>query len=204
MIEERNVMHATKRLAVPGILLAWLVAPVPAEAASPVAVHRDVAYDTARPAQKLDVYLAPSERPTPAMVYIHGGGWRGGSKRWVPRWLLDGVRKGQFSVVSVEYRFTDVATHPAQVKDCLRAIQFVRSKAAEWLLVHGDRDRIVPLEHARRLYQRLKEAGVQAELVVIQGGTHAVAGSGPRMVGRAIGFVREQLQVTQSARQLDE
>ena len=35
-------------------------------------------------------------------------------------------------MVSVEYRFTDVAPHPAQVNDCLRAIQFVRHNAAKW------------------------------------------------------------------------
>ena len=33
---------------------------------------------------------------------------------------------------AVEYRFTDIATHPAQVNDCLRAIQFVRTNAAKW------------------------------------------------------------------------
>lgn len=45
---------------------------------------------------------------------------------------MNGVREGKFAVVSVEYRFTDVALHPAQVNDCRRSIQFIRSKAAEW------------------------------------------------------------------------
>ena len=35
-------------------------------------------------------------------------------------------------MVSVEYRFTDVAPHPAQVDDCARAIQFVRQNAQKW------------------------------------------------------------------------
>ncbi len=42
--------------------------------------HKNIAYDDKDPAQKLDVYLAKSDRPVPAMVYIHGGGWRAGSK----------------------------------------------------------------------------------------------------------------------------
>ncbi|MCB1062305.1 MAG: alpha/beta hydrolase [Verrucomicrobiae bacterium] len=83
-------------------------------------------------AQSLDVYLAKSDTPTPVMIYIHGGGWRAGSKAKIPGFLAQGVAKGWFSVVSVEYRFTDVAPHPAQVNDCVRAVQFVRQHASEW------------------------------------------------------------------------
>ena len=63
------------------------------------------------------------------MIYIHGGGWRAGSKKNIPGWLQAFLTEGSLSVISVEYRFTDVATHPAQVNDCLRAIQFVRQHA---------------------------------------------------------------------------
>ena len=105
---------------------------VSARAPDAASVLTDVAYDDAHPAQKLDVHLTESDEPVPAIVYIHGGGWRAGSKRHVPGWLKNGVREGAFSVVSVEYRFTDVAPHPAQVDDCMRAIQFVRRKAADW------------------------------------------------------------------------
>ncbi|MEZ6089469.1 MAG: alpha/beta hydrolase [Pirellulaceae bacterium] len=94
--------------------------------------HRDIAYDDQHASQKLDVYLTESRKPTAAIVYIHGGGWRAGSKDRVPRWLTDAVAAGWASVISVEYRFTDVATHPAQTDDCLRAIQFVRFNAAKW------------------------------------------------------------------------
>ena len=96
------------------------------------ATHKDVAYDDAHVAQKVDVYLAESDKPMPAMIYIHGGGWRAGSKNRVPAWLMSAVQEGWLSVVSVEYRFTDVAPHPAQVNDCMRAIQFVRHNAAKW------------------------------------------------------------------------
>jgi acetyl esterase/lipase len=114
-------------------LLAWIPAlGLPAQSPQVNPTHADVAYDDEHPAQQLDVYLAASDRPTPVMIFIHGGGWRGGSKKHVPAWLKSGVADGWFSVVSVEYRFTDVAPHPAQTADCLRAIQFVRANAQRW------------------------------------------------------------------------
>ena len=96
------------------------------------ATLKDLAYDDQHASQKLDVYLANSDSPVPAMIFIHGGGWRAGSKDHVPQWLMQAVEEGWLSVVSVEYRFTDVAPHPAQTDDCLRAIQFVRHNATKW------------------------------------------------------------------------
>ncbi|NNE91458.1 MAG: alpha/beta hydrolase [Verrucomicrobiales bacterium] len=104
---------------------------------APVPDHRDVAYDDKHPAQKLDVYLAESDQPAPVIIYIHGGGWRAGSKNKLPALCRQIIADGWASVVSVEYRFTDVKTHPAQVNDCVRAIQFVRTKAKEWNLDPG-------------------------------------------------------------------
>ena len=44
--------------------------------------HRDLAYaQDHETAQRLDVYLADSDQPLPAMIYLHGGGWRAGSGR---------------------------------------------------------------------------------------------------------------------------
>ena len=98
------------------------------------AVHptlKDVSYGDHK-AQAVDVYLPKSDKPTPVMIQIHGGGWRAGSKKHVPSFLKRAVAEGWLAVVSVEYRFTDVAVHPAQTNDCLRAVQFVRSRAKEW------------------------------------------------------------------------
>lgn len=95
-------------------------------------VLKNIAYDDEHAAQALDVYLAKTEEPAPVMIYIHGGGWRGGSKNRIPGFLSKANAEGWLAVVSVEYRFTDVAPHPAQVDDCARAIQFVRHNAEAW------------------------------------------------------------------------
>ena len=55
-----------------------------AQAPAVSATHKDVAYDDGHAAQKLDVYLAKSDKPMPTMIYIHGGGWRAGSKNRLP------------------------------------------------------------------------------------------------------------------------
>lgn len=114
------------------LLLAVLAATTGQRSFAQAPTHKDIAYDDDHPAQALDAYLVESDQPTPAMIYIHGGGWRAGSKNNIPGWLRSFFNEGKLSVIAVEYRFTDVATHPAQVNDCLRAIQFVRHNADKW------------------------------------------------------------------------
>lgn len=87
--------------------------------------------------QVLDFYPAKSDKPTPVVIHIHGGGWRGGDKKTNPKQFLD---KG-ISVVAINYRFVqhgveDKVEPPvkAPLHDAARALQFVRSKAKEWNL----------------------------------------------------------------------
>jgi acetyl esterase/lipase len=136
LIPERSTMKVLTNSTKLTVLAFFLLAAVPqlaaAQPAKVAATFRDLAYNDEHSSQKMDVYLAKSDKPLPVMVHIHGGGWRGGSKNSVPSWLTDAFQNGWCSVVSVEYRFTDVAPHPAQVNDCVRAIQFVRHNAAKW------------------------------------------------------------------------
>ena len=60
----------------------------------------DVAYGS-HPRQVLDFYQAKSDKPTPVVLYIHGGGWQGGDKKTNPKAFLD---KG-ISVVAINYRY---------------------------------------------------------------------------------------------------
>jgi acetyl esterase len=97
--------------------------------------HADVSYGE-HPQQKIDLYLAESAGPTPLVLYIHGGGFRGGSKRGVnPRPLLD----AGISLASIEYRFVQHKRLPAAHHDCRRAIQFLRHHAEKY---HFDKTRI--------------------------------------------------------------
>jgi len=78
--------------------------------------------------QKLDLYV-PEKPAGPLLVYIHGGGWVGGSKDKVVG--LQFLAMG-YCVASVEYRFSHDAIFPAQIQDCKSAIRYLRAHAAEY------------------------------------------------------------------------
>ncbi|MFH1719137.1 MAG: alpha/beta hydrolase, partial [Planctomycetota bacterium] len=80
----------------------------------------------------IDFYRAESDEPAPLAVFIHGGGFRGGSKNSVNQATLRELLDAGISVAAVEYRFISHAHLPAAHHDSLRAIQFIRSRAAEW------------------------------------------------------------------------
>ena len=105
----------------------------------------DVAYGP-HPKQVLHFWKAESDKPTPLLFYVHGGGWQGGGRLSGLAAMLPEMLKSGVSVASVEYRFIAEATADKVVPpvkgplhDAARALQFVRSKATEWNI---DKDRI--------------------------------------------------------------
>ncbi len=107
------------------------------------ATFADVPYGS-HARQKLDFYQAKSDKPTPVVFFIHGGGWLNGDKGAFNNekpYLKAGI-----SVVSINYRLIPDAdaeklVPPVQgpLQDAARALQFVRSKASEWNI---DKERI--------------------------------------------------------------
>ncbi len=94
--------------------------------------HADVKYGPHR-RNVMDVWLAESEKPTPVLISIHGGGFRAGNKSVSGSMLRQCLDSG-ISVVAITYRFSAEAIAPAQFHDAARAVQFVRHKAKEWNL----------------------------------------------------------------------
>jgi acetyl esterase/lipase len=89
--------------------------------------------------QVLDFYKADSATPTPLVFFIHGGAWMQGNKRKLRGVGVEDYLNAGISVVSIEYRFIAEATADGEqppvrgpLLDAARALQFVRSRAAEW------------------------------------------------------------------------
>src|SRR5690606_26476408 len=94
--------------------------------------HADVKYGP-HERNVMDVWLAKSDKPTPILLAIHGGGFKQGNKS-VHRLLLQRCLDSGISGVALTYRFSQQAIAPASFTDSARALQFVRSKAKEWNL----------------------------------------------------------------------
>lgn len=82
-----------------------------------------------------DLWLAKSEKPTPLVVYIHGGGFVGGDKSkyyqshdW-ERFLENGI-----SIATINYRFMNEAPYGilASMNDSKRFVQYIRYNAQKY------------------------------------------------------------------------
>jgi acetyl esterase/lipase len=99
----------------------------------PLPTHASVSYGP-HERNRIDLWNAKADAPTPLLIFIHGGGWAGGDKADVPVKLLTAMLVQGVSVASINYRYSTIAPLPAPVHDAARAVQFLRSKAGEWKL----------------------------------------------------------------------
>lgn len=108
----------------------------------PAPTYNDVVYATVGTgALRMDVYLPPDPQPhAPCLLFIHGGGWSGGSHNAVPVALNQLLQNG-FVVASATYRLTSqegqygagVPTwFPAQIHDVKGAVRHLRAHAFEY------------------------------------------------------------------------
>jgi len=99
---------------------------------SAVPTYSNVSYGP-HPRNRLDIWQAESDRPTPVIIFFHGGSFKAGDKSQVlKRPFFEGCLKAGISVVSANYRFSTDAPYPAPMLDGARAVQFVRHKAGRW------------------------------------------------------------------------
>ena len=92
----------------------------------------DVSYGP-HPSNRFDFWKAKdASKPAPLIVFIHGGGFVGGDKSRVDGALVkEALGKGA-AFLSVNYRFLKEAPIQDILRDCARAIQFVRANATEF------------------------------------------------------------------------
>jgi acetyl esterase/lipase len=85
----------------------------------------------------LDLHVpAAATGPVPLVVWIHGGGWMEGDRRYVPlQWpqqrVFEKVVAAGMAVATVDYRLLGDAPFPACVHDCVAAVRYLRRYADE-------------------------------------------------------------------------
>ena len=87
----------------------------------------------------LDFWQAKSDKPTPLVLYIHGGGWQNGDKSGLSAAAIKQYLDAGISVAAINYRYVkqgvELKIEPpvkAPLEDAARALQTIRSKAKEW------------------------------------------------------------------------
>lgn len=86
----------------------------------------------------LDAFVPSTEGPHPAVVLVHGGGWRSGSRAG---WSDAGraLAAEGIAAFSIDYRLSGEAVFPAARDDVLDAVRWIRANAARF---HVDPSRI--------------------------------------------------------------
>ncbi|MEX2168463.1 MAG: alpha/beta hydrolase [Pirellulales bacterium] len=129
----RSTLLAAAVLFVPSSLVAQ------AQPARPEPTLADYVYGQDSERQKFDFWQAESDKPTPVVLLIHGGGWRGGDKTGYGASAIRPLLDAGISVAAINYRFIEQAMEQgieppvkACVHDAARALQTIRLKAKEW------------------------------------------------------------------------
>ena len=109
--------------------------PTPLVVPEDVSLTRDIPYREGNEAWKLDLAMPkePAKAARPALVFVHGGGWRSGDKG-LAKFLgqaVNGAQKG-YVCVSVNYRLSGEAPFPAAVEDVKCAVRWLRAHAQDY------------------------------------------------------------------------
>ena len=101
--------------------------------------HQNVPYanDTVKK-HLLDIYL-PANAPsaTPLIIWVHGGAWNHNDKYadmgYMKSTIKALVEKG-YALASIDYRQSSTAIFPAQIQDCIQAVEFLNTHAEKYKL----------------------------------------------------------------------
>jgi len=114
-------------------LAALAAAPASAQGGRQVTVQRDVIYGTDQgSALVADLAYPASAQDLPAIVYVHGGSWRAGSRNGngaldITQWAGFG-----YFAMTIDYRLVLATPAPAPYQDLLTAVRWVHAHAGEY------------------------------------------------------------------------
>ena len=78
---------------------------------------------------KLDLYLPSKPKNAALVIWIHGGGWRNGTKE---KCFITWLPEHGYAMASISYRLSNIAKFPAQLHDCKGAVRWLRAHAKQY------------------------------------------------------------------------
>src|SRR5882757_6087133 len=98
-----------------------------------MSVARELVYGKSGDTQLLLDLAMPKtgDGPFPAIIFLHGGGWRAGNRQEMNH-FIEGVARMGYVGVTVGYRLVPAARFPAQVEDCKAAVRWLRANAGTY------------------------------------------------------------------------
>lgn len=79
----------------------------------------------------LDAFYPKSKKKKPAIVIIHGGGWRSGNKSQMETFAMEMASKN-YACFNIEFRLSLEAQYPAAIFDVKNAIQYIKKNARKF------------------------------------------------------------------------
>jgi acetyl esterase/lipase len=85
---------------------------------------------------QLDLWVPATDAPPPLVVWIHGGAFMFGDRRYLPETLrpnqlFDALLDAGLAVATIDYRHALEAVFPAQLQDAKAAVRYLRAHADE-------------------------------------------------------------------------
>lgn len=104
--------------------------------AAPPKLTPDVANGQYGPLERnvFDLWTPKTKKPSPLVVFIHGGGFVNGDKDKLSANLLKRLLDNGVAVMAINYSLMPQHLYPQAYKDAARAIQFARFNAKQWNL----------------------------------------------------------------------
>ena len=78
---------------------------------------------------------------------------------------------------SIYYAFGKLAGKDSPENVAVSPVTYITSDDPPFLILHGDRDGVVPLEQAKILNQKLTKANVSNKFIIVEGGNHGLQSS---------------------------
>lgn len=108
-----------------------------------------------------------------AVLAIHGGGWRQGSRATMAA-QVEALARAGYTCLAIEYRLTPEAAWPAQVHDCKAALRYLRANAAA---LGVDASKVCALGNSAGGHLALLLAGTEGDAEYEGDGGHPGAGT---------------------------